>query len=179
MDEQPPSDTQGLGRVMVICAWILAILLMTLFFSHWSKENHMSTKAKMVTVDGITETLIKRNIHNQYIVEGTINGQNVTFLLDTGATAVVVPVKLAKQLNLTFGPEVSANTAGGTVSVFQTRINEIVIGNIILTNVGANINPTMDDDEILLGMSALKRVSFYQQGDNLVLTTKKIGSNED
>ncbi len=177
MDDQQPSDTQGIGRVMVICAWILAILLMTLFFSHWSKENHMSTKAKMVTVDGITETLIKRNAHNQYMVEGTINGHPVTFLLDTGATAVVVPEKLAKKLKLPFGPEASANTAGGTVTVYHTRIKEIVIGNIVLQNIAANINPKMDDDEILLGMSALKKVSFYQQGDNLVLTTKEIGSN--
>ncbi len=179
MEDQEHSGTQSLGRVMAICAWILAILLMTLFFSQWSKENHMNTKAKMITVDGVEETLIKRNVYNQYRVEGLLNGHPVIFLLDTGATSVVVPEKLAKKLKLTFGPEAKANTAGGTVTVYQTRIKEIVIGNITLHNVAANINPTMDDDEILLGMSALKRVTFYQQGDNLVITNRKLDDRED
>ncbi|MGD9592319.1 MAG: TIGR02281 family clan AA aspartic protease [Candidatus Berkiella sp.] len=139
----------------------------------------MNTQAKLVTKDGITETLIKRNAHNQYLVQGTLNGEKVTFLLDTGATSVVVPVKLAKKLNLTFGPQATASTAGGNVSVFQTRIKEIIIGNIVLNNISANINPNMDDDEILLGMSALRRVTFYQQGDNLVLTTKDIHNHQN
>ncbi|MBS0288105.1 MAG: retroviral-like aspartic protease family protein [Proteobacteria bacterium] len=174
MEEQPtPENSQGIGKVMVICAWILAILMMTLFFSHWSKENHMNTKAKLVNVNGNLETLITRNAHNQYMVDGMINGQKVVFLLDTGATAVVIPGKIAKELNLKYGPQATANTAGGNVDVYQTWIDELVIGNIMLNHVSANINPAMNDDEILLGMSALRRLSFYQQGDNLVITTKK------
>lgn len=170
MDDNPSHDTQNLGKVMVICAWILAILLMTLFFSHWSKEYKMNTKPKMVTVNGIKQTLIKRNVLNQYIVQGTLNGTPVTFLLDTGATDVVIPGKIAKALQLESGMEGMAHTAGGKVTIYSTQINEIIIGNIALRHLRASINPAMEGDEILLGMSALKRITFYQQGDNLVLT---------
>lgn len=179
MDELPSSnETQGLGKVMAICAWILAILLLTLFFSHWSKEYQMNTQPKMVVINGIKQTLIKRNIHNQYMVQGSINGKPVTFLLDTGATDVVIPGHIAKALQLEHGLEGTANTAGGNVTVYETRIHELVIGNIVLEQVKASISPAMDGDEILLGMSALKKITFYQQGDNLVLTTSAAGTTQ-
>ncbi len=172
MEEQPTQpDTQGLGKVMAICAWILAILMMTLFFSHWSNKQEKPV-AKMVTVNGIPELTIKRNINNQYIVDGFINGADVTFLLDTGANTVVIPEKIAKKLKLNYGPEGMANTAGGVIKIYHTRIEQLVIGNITLHNVAANINPKDEDEEILLGMSALKRLSISQEGDNLVLTVK-------
>jgi aspartyl protease family protein len=44
-----------------------------------------------------------------------------------------------------------------------------MIGDIKLTNVSAHINPSMDFDEILLGMSALKQIEFTQRGDTLIL----------
>ncbi len=170
--EQPP-DTSGLGKVMVICAWILAVLLMTLFFSHWNKENQMNTKARMVTVNGSPEVFIKRNAHNQYMVDGLINGTPVVFLLDTGATSVVIPENIAKKLNLVHGAEGTASTAGGNIKVYLTRVDEIVIGNITLHHVAASVNPSTEDDEVLLGMSALRKLTIYQQGDNLVLTVPK------
>lgn len=172
MDELPPpqDDTQGIGKVMVICAWVLAILMLTLFFSHWSKEKQMNTKARIVTVNGVPEVIIKRNVHNQYMVDGKINGKPVVFLLDTGATDVVIPGNVAKELNLYHGPEGTAGTANGNVTVNLTRLDEITIGNITIHRVSASINAKMDGDEVLLGMSALKRITFYQQGDNLVLT---------
>jgi aspartyl protease family protein len=180
MEELPPAtpDTQGLGKVMVLLAWILAIILLTLFFSHWSKEYQMNTQPKMRTVDGIKQTLIKRNVQNQYMVQGTINGKSVIFLLDTGASDVVIPGNLAKDLQLLSGEEGMASTAGGNVTVYDTRINELVIGNIVLKNVAASINPKMDGEEILLGMSALRRITMYQQGDNLVLTVDHESTRE-
>jgi aspartyl protease family protein len=43
------------------------------------------------------------------------------------------------------------------------------LGNIFLYNVAAHINPAMKSDQILLGMSALKQVDFYQTGKQLIL----------
>jgi aspartyl protease family protein len=170
-DEQPPSsDTIAIGKGMLIATWALAILLLTLFFNHWSKENKMNTKPTLLTANGIKQTIIKRNDLNQYIVEGFVNGKPVVFLLDTGATEVVIPLNVAKSLNLIHGAEGLASTAGGNVVVYDTRINELIIGNIVLHNVKASINPHMDSKEILLGMSALKKITLLQQGDNLILS---------
>ena len=40
------------------------------------------------------------------MVNGKINGERVTFLLDTGATDVVIPESTARELRLKFGRKV-------------------------------------------------------------------------
>lgn len=173
MEEQPPSpQTQGLAKVMIIAAWVLALMLLMLFFDHWNKKNNMNTEAKMITVDGVQQTILKRNAQNQYMAQGFINGSPVVFLLDTGATDVVIPGNLAKKLKLSHGLQGMASTAGGNVTIYQTRIRELVIGSITLHNLVASISPQTQSNEVLLGMSALKKITFYQEGDNLILTIK-------
>jgi len=60
-------------------------------------------------------------------------------------------------------------TANGTITVHNTTLATLSIGNITLSNVSASINPAMHDLEILLGMSALKDIEFTQRGDQLTL----------
>jgi len=62
-----------------------------------------------------------------------------------------------------------ANTANGQVQVRATRINTLQLGPITLYNLEASINPGMDGNEILLGMSALKQIEFSQKGKFLTL----------
>jgi aspartyl protease family protein len=64
-------------------------------------------------------------------------------------------------------------TANGRVKVYSTVLEQLSIGNIFLYNVAANINPAMKSNEILLGMSALKRVDFSQTGKQLILRESK------
>ena len=62
-------------------------------------------------------------------------------------------------------------TANGLVETRATRIDELRLGTITLRDVRASINPGMRDDEILLGMSALKNIEFTHR--NGVLTLKQ------
>ena len=61
------------------------------------------------------------------------------------------------------------STANGTVTVYATTLDEINIGEIKLRDIKADINPHMDGDEILLGMSFLKHLSVIHQGDELTI----------
>jgi aspartyl protease family protein len=61
------------------------------------------------------------------------------------------------------------NTANGSITVYPTKLQQLSIGNIYLYDVSAHINPSMQSDQILLGMSALKRVEFSQIGKQLIL----------
>lgn len=164
-----PEDTSGLGRFMVIITWVIILALLTFFFNQWFKKYKMNTTAAIVKSDGVIQTVIERNYLNHYEVEGLINQQKVMFLIDTGASHVVVPGKLAEKLRLKQGMRTSALTAGGEVDVYQTVIEELVLGHIVLHNVKATINPHMDDDDILLGMSALKNIKFIQENNKLTL----------
>ncbi len=112
---------------------------------------------------------MQQNRQGHYLTNGAINGEKVTFLLDTGATQVSIPAHIAEKLSLQAGGKSRVQTANGSITVYQTQINELRIGNIYLYNVAAHINPSMNANEILLGMSALKRVEFRQTGKQLIL----------
>lgn len=164
------NPNKQLGKTMMILAWLVVLGLLVMFFSHQEEQaynpNHnpdaqQSSQANIVT--------LQRNQQYHYVSKGTINTQTVTFLLDTGATHVVVPEALAQQLNLLKGPSQRVNTANGTIDVYSTKIDELTIGNITLRQVIASINPYMNGEEILLGMSALKSIEFTQRGDQLTL----------
>ena len=93
----------------------------------------------------------------------------MTFLLDTGATDVVVPEDLATKLQLQKGPSHLASTANGRIRVYSTTIEHLQLGSIELRNVRASINPGMNGQGVLLGMSALSAVDFRQQNGQLIL----------
>lgn len=155
---------------MLILAWLVALGLLTLFFRNWEEQRHNPNQdPTSYSSNGVREVILEGNRRHHYVANGKINGQPVTFLLDTGATDVVIPAKLASKLKLQQGPSGYAQTANGVIEVFSTRLNSLELGNIHLTNVRASINPAMQDQAILLGMSALKQVEFTQRNGQLIL----------
>ncbi len=121
------------------------------------------------TDSGIREVILMQNRQGHYVAAGLINDVSVTFLLDTGATDVAIPAAIAQQAELIPGVQSRAITANGTVVVYSTRIDSLVLGNIVLNDIVASITPSMDSSTILLGMSALRQVEFTQQGQRLTL----------
>jgi aspartyl protease family protein len=108
------------------------------------------------------------------LVDGLVNDRAVRFLVDTGATTVVLNEATARQLG--FRPSRAdftqmSRTANGAVPVAPVRIGEIRIANIAVRDVQAVIVPGDALDGNLLGMSFLKRLRKFEfQGDSLVLT---------
>ena len=122
---------------------------------------------------GMNQVVLDANFMDAYIVNGSINGKDVTFLVDTGATDVSIPQRIANYIGLKpNGPAVNASTAGGTIRIQKALIDELIIGNILLTHVSASINPRDKSDKILLGMSALKRLEFTHMDGKLILRQK-------
>jgi len=164
-------DSRKLGIGMFVLAWGVLILLLVLFFNHWLKEQQNpnrqphSSKSAM----GQIEVTLKANKQHHYVVNGTINGHNVVFLLDTGATDVVIPSVIAQAIGLRSGRKNYANTANGAVAVYATVLDNVQVGDIKLSNITASINPGMQMNAVLLGMSALRKIEFTQRGDTLTL----------
>ena len=161
-----------LGRSMVFLSWIAALALLTFLAQDWLDETYNPNRspATRTAADGARQIVLKRNRYGHYVSGGRINGREALFLLDTGATEVVIPEQLAADYGLKRGPVYQSMTANGIIQVYGTLIETIELGSIRLYNVRAAINPHMEGAEILLGMSFLKHLKFNQQGDELVIS---------
>ena len=163
---------QRIGRGMLYACWALVLGFLTWAADAWlDRQANPNTDPLVRTADdGATEVVLQRNRYGHYVASGEINGHPVQLMLDTGATDVAVPENLARRLRLQKLAPLRVSTANGYAAAWLTRIAEVRIGGIVLTDVRASINPGMNhDDSVLLGMSALKQVEFAQRGDRLVL----------
>lgn len=163
-------DTKSMGRGMLIIFWVLVVLALTWIFGRWEENEINPNRAPGgVETSQYREVILQSNRQHHYVASGSINHQPVTFLLDTGATDVVIPEPLARKLGLEAGAPQRASTANGFINVYKTRLESLQLGNIVLYDISASINPGMRGDGVLLGMSALRNIEFSQRQGELIL----------
>jgi len=165
------NDTRGMGKAMYFIGVIVALALMSWIFADVEESisnpnQHLETQ---FSTDGAREIVLQRNRYGHYVLDGKINDQTVTFLLDTGASDVSIPADLARRLGLKRGRSQQYQTANGVITGYLTKIDSLKLGEIELRNVRASINPQEHGDRLLLGMSVLKNVDFSQRGNTLTL----------
>lgn len=167
----PVKQQKRMGVGMQVMAWVALLALLTLYFGDVldRQRNPNRSVSTEVSSEGIREVELKRNRMGHYVTAGTINGEPVVFLLDTGATGVAIPAAIAERLELPRGRGFTTNTANGPSRSYQTRLGEVGIGDIRLRNVDAAIAPGLQMREVLLGMSFLKYIEFTQRGNTLTL----------
>ena len=159
-----------MGKGMIIVAWLCLLGLLTFYFSKYlDEQNNPNQELVGIQTANFKEIRLQRNRYGHYVSSGKINNRPVTFMLDTGATNISIPERLAKQLNLKPGFIMTVGTANGDIEVYSTSLDKVSLGPIELHHVSANINPYMDGDEVLLGMSFLKHLNFSQEGDQLLI----------
>jgi aspartyl protease family protein len=165
-------DTGAIGRGMLVAAWVLVLALLTwLFDDQITRQfNPNRNPEGQVTAEGVREVTLQRNAQGHYVANGTINDRPVQFLLDTGATDVAVSEKLADALGLVREGGAFSQTANGVVPVWRSRLDTVALGPIRLHEVRASILPSMPAaEQVLLGMSFLKRLELVQRDGTLTL----------
>ncbi|WP_119328130.1 retropepsin-like aspartic protease family protein [Cysteiniphilum halobium] len=152
--------------------WIVIFIVIT-YLAHSYLQHEEKVNLTPITKQNTVEKTVILNAYNHhYISFGFINNVSVKFLVDTGASSVSIPEHIAKQIGLKKGLGYTVSTANGNITVYQTLIDQLRIGNITLTNVRASINPQANDDFVLLGMSALKQLEMIQKNNTLILKQK-------
>lgn len=155
---------------MIAAAWIAFIVLLAWAFGDALHDQKNPNQTLASNITGSTkEVTLLRNRYGHYVASGMINGHEVEFLVDTGATDVAIPKSIASRLNLTYGARGVYGTANGYIEAFQTRLDHVALGAIEVRNVRASIVPNMSDDHVLLGMSFLRHLNFSQQDDKLTI----------
>ncbi|UTW04217.1 TIGR02281 family clan AA aspartic protease [Amphritea atlantica] len=162
------SSRHFIGRLFAHLTWIILLGLFYLMFQDRLLQQNNPNHALNISEEN-QMVVLQRNRQGHYLAPGTINGQPVRFLLDTGATDISIPGALADKLRLAPGRASYASTANGTIKVYDTRLNSVALGGLSQANVSAHINPHMQGNTVLLGMSFLQHLELTQRGDTLTL----------
>ncbi len=167
MNDQPPALSKTVSLTIILA--LLAIA--TWFFDSVLEDINNPNQQLTITTNNVgqEEIRLQQNRYGHYVARGYINGAPVTFFVDTGATLVAIPEKLANTLNLKKGARFQTETANGKSESFLTVLDSISLGHIEMSKVPASISPGMTFDEILLGMSFLKHLHITQYGDELII----------
>lgn len=115
---------------------------------------------------------VPRGNDGHYHLTVKVNGQNIPFIVDTGASSVVLTLKDAARIGLNDDDLIfysSANTANGSVKTAPVTLDTVTLGSTTDTNIRAFVNQG-EMRQSLLGMSYL---NLYQKieisGGNLIL----------
>ena len=126
---------------------------------------------KVATVTSGGEIVIPRSRDGHFYVAGQINGQPVTFLVDTGASTVSVKSALARRLGLPSGRPVAIGTAGGMVQGEEITGQTVSLGGITVREVRVVVLPDMPG-EALLGQNVLRHLEVVQTAERMILRRK-------
>ena len=135
--------------------WILIFMGAIAVFGMWPEIERALTPRQAV-VDGTT-VILPRARDGHYYLTLDINGVDVNFVVDTGATQVVLSRQDAVRIGL--DPAAlsylgMANTANGVVRTASVRLDTVSLGAITDTRVRAVVNDGQMDGS-LLGMTYL------------------------
>lgn len=154
---------------IAIVFWIGFLGMLYWFWNSW--EQNENNPNQIVVVDDNQEIILKRNRYGHYLANGKINGQEVVFFVDTGASKIAIPEPVANKLGLKKGVRVLVQTANGVAEAYSTLLEKVQLGNITINNLSGFIQPNMDGNEILLGMNFLGKLSFSHSGEELRISS--------
>lgn len=166
------ANRQKMGQMIRHAAlWGLIFIGLLAGAALWQDIGPRLMSNQVVRSDGALE--VPRDASGHYTVFTKVNGKAVEFLVDTGASNVVLSMEDAKKAgvdldNLSFLGR--ANTANGAVRTAPVWIDTLELGDFTETRVRAYVT---DGDLFgsLLGMDFLQRFEKIEiTGDRLILT---------
>ena len=163
-------------RNVLIWAAAGGVLIIGFSFQHELKELGLRVRSNLIPgypiETGYHELSISESDGGHFLVYGTINGTRIPFMIDTGATDIVLDPDDARRIglkleDLTFDkPFGSANGVGHGASI---EVDSLSVGPIRLTKVRMSVNGARMGSS-LLGMAFLKQLKSYSfSGGKLTL----------
>ncbi|MGB5869343.1 MAG: TIGR02281 family clan AA aspartic protease [Albidovulum sp.] len=135
----------------------------------WPEIRRQTLPHKPVTTANGTE--IRAADDGHFYIDTTVNGTNVRFVVDTGATNIVLTERDARRIGLnpdTLAYTGRASTANGMVLTAPVRLKSFLLGPFKDEDVRAMVNGG-DLDTSLLGMSYLSLFEMTLTQDRLIL----------
>jgi aspartyl protease family protein len=163
-------STKKLGMMFTLSGWIIGFLILALVFSNILDYQANPNQSVATSQSSQFQQIeLRRNRYGHYVFDGEINRKPVTFLVDTGASMTSIPASLQQYLQLEAGRPFRVSTANGISTAYMTRLDQLKMGEILLTDVKASLNPGLPDEMILLGMNVLKNLELVQRDNSLII----------
>ncbi|WP_170421477.1 retropepsin-like aspartic protease family protein [Ruegeria arenilitoris] len=167
-------NRQSLGKTMQqAMAWVFIFIGVIAVVGLWEDIRTTVSPAPQMTVTG-QSIEVPRAPDGHYYLPVEVNGQPITFLVDTGASQIVLSSQDAERIGIDpdqlnyFG---RANTANGQVRTAPVSLDTLTLGPITDRNISAWVNEG-ELNKSLLGMDYLHRFSNVQFANGRLLLSR-------
>jgi aspartyl protease family protein len=165
LGKKSPSPAQT-GLIPMMIFWCVLMGLLYLLMTHYLKP-------KQAQVRSNGDLVIERSSNGHFYTLGTINGQEVKFMVDTGASLVSISDAFAHQAGLRGGTPTTFSTANGSRPGRMVEGVKIAIGPVSVSNVRVGVGLQLgDDNEALLGQSFLSKFDITMGKNQMVLRAR-------
>jgi aspartyl protease family protein len=146
-------------------AWIVIFAAGFILFTFRDDIGYLAQRLKAeaigTPVSEGTETRIPMAIDGHFWVNAKLNGRDVKFLVDSGATMTTIDRQTANQAGIPVSARADeyVRTGNGIIRVSSGRAGELSVGNIVRRDVGLQV--AENDDLNVLGMNYLSSLSRW------------------
>ena len=130
------------------------------------------TKASIASApasSGARVVSIGRDHRGHFKAHGRVDGRQVSFMVDTGASVIALTERDADRLGVRPSRNAftaSVQTANGVVRAAPVTLSSVDIGGLVVRDVRALVVPGRGLNENLLGLSYLTRLKRFEYANN-------------
>lgn len=161
----------------MVGAWMVIIALLFVGFSYreqvkavWVQVTQDFRDEPRTEEGGLVR--LPRDESGHFIAKAQVNGQDVAFLIDTGATYTSFPEAMALDLGIIVdksGFPTMSSTANGDVRDWRARVSSLRVGSIVRNDFPVRVTEGQLS-EALLGMNWLSTLKSWRvEGSEMVL----------
>lgn len=179
-EESPQNRLLGHCLRMALAVVVTGLVVVFLLDSEEPTEGAPVATVNVLTAEGlydsdrpVSELVLKAGPHGHFLVDATVNGESLRFMVDTGASSIYLTPRDAERIGwparrLDFSERY--DTAAGEVRAAPVTLRNLRIGELELYDLPASVGERPGSLS-LLGMTFLKRFESYEvRGDTLILS---------
>lgn len=149
-------------RLIIVIFWIAVLGALYLTFKQYEKPK--------TTITASGDMLIQKSRDGHYYIDGLVNGSPVKFMVDTGASLVVVSEKLARKAGLKGGESTVFRTANGELEGRIISNVPIKVGAFTVSGIRIGVGlEGHDSSDALLGQNFLSKFDVSMRQDQMFL----------
>jgi aspartyl protease family protein len=165
---------RAMRGIFFMAAIAMAIgVMVPKFYNVNAPAKAMSAKVEQApATDNSRSVILNRSGNGHFRTEASVDGRRIDFLVDTGASMVVLRESDAARLGIHPSARdytLKSSTANGVVYAARAELNRVEVGGVTVRNVAAAVLPDESLGQSLLGMTFLSRLRWEQKDGKLLL----------